>query len=208
MNILRTLLVSTALVAAPALAGPLITVSGGTPSTLGNGPYTLGYSFTASTSFRVQGLGVFDAGGDGFLEGHDVGLWDGAGNLLASTSLAQGTSGTLISGFRFASVSPLSLAAGTYRVGAFFSNVPADPLYFPNSGTVTAANGFSYLGGAYGGGTSLAFPNFDNGAGGYIGANVLGSVPEPAAWGLMIVGFGAVGSAYRRRRAQISVTYA
>ena len=33
-------------------------------------------------------------------------------------------------------------------------------------------------------------------------------VPEPAAWGLMLVGFGLVGGAMRRRRQSVRVTYA
>lgn len=37
----------------------------------------------------------------------------------------------------------------------------------------------------------------------------LAAVPEPAAWGLMIVGFGAIGGALRRRqRTNVSVRYA
>lgn len=34
------------------------------------------------------------------------------------------------------------------------------------------------------------------------------AVPEPATWGLMILGFGAVGAAMRRRKTSVSVRYA
>lgn len=37
---------------------------------------------------------------------------------------------------------------------------------------------------------------------------VTSSVPEPATWGLMIVGFGMIGAASRRRRVKTTVTYA
>jgi PEP-CTERM motif len=38
--------------------------------------------------------------------------------------------------------------------------------------------------------------------------NVGGAVPEPASWALMIAGFGLVGSAMRRRKPSVSVSYA
>lgn len=34
------------------------------------------------------------------------------------------------------------------------------------------------------------------------------AVPEPATWGMMLIGFGAVGYGLRRKRAQVRVTYA
>ena len=45
------------------------------------------------------------------------------------------------------------------------------------------------------------------------GVNVVGrfitaAVPEPATWGMMILGFGVMGAALRRRRQQVRVTYA
>jgi hypothetical protein len=50
---------------------------------------------------------------------------------------------------------------------------------------------------------------------GYIGArdfstttDLLAAVPEPASWALMIAGFGLVGSAMRRRKPSVSVSYA
>jgi hypothetical protein len=38
------------------------------------------------------------------------------------------------------------------------------------------------------------------------GSDVAGAVPEPATWGLMILGFGAIGCALRRRRASAAMT--
>lgn len=49
---------------------------------------TLGYRFRATTSFAVDALGVFDAGGNGFgasgTRSRSVGLWNDTGGLLAS----------------------------------------------------------------------------------------------------------------------------
>jgi hypothetical protein len=55
--------------------------------------------------------------------------------------------------------------------------------------------------------SALAIKNSGDNAGsltlnqGYVGVPV-GSVPEPASWALMILGFGGVGATLRRRRAQ------
>src|SRR4051794_38628522 len=47
--------------------------------------WSLGYQFTANTSATITGLGVFDFIQDGLDGAQQVGLWDGQGNLLAST---------------------------------------------------------------------------------------------------------------------------
>jgi len=38
--------------------------------------------------------------------------------------------------------------------------------------------------------------------------DVTGEVPEPATWAMMLVGFGAIGMATRRRNAAVRVTFA
>jgi PEP-CTERM motif len=64
---------------------------------------------------------------------------------------------------------------------------------------------------------SITFgPNPSNTTGGAIGIDNLtigsegsiAAVPEPASWALMIAGFGLVGSAMRRRKPSVSVSYA
>lgn len=42
----------------------------------------------------------------------------------------------------------------------------------------------------------------------YTGSFTLATVPEPATWAFMILGFGAVGMFMRRRKANVSVSYA
>lgn len=46
----------------------------------------------------------------------------------------------------------------------------------------------------------------DDTLGGYLDTISLSAVPEPATWAMMIVGFGMVGGAMRRRRTQTAVT--
>jgi hypothetical protein len=47
-------------------------------------PFTLGYSFSTTTPFHIDALGVYD---DGLGSVRRVGLWDSAGNLLTSTTI-------------------------------------------------------------------------------------------------------------------------
>ena len=42
----------------------------------------------------------------------------------------------------------------------------------------------------------------------FFGTQDAGAVPEPATWAFMIFGFGAIGGAMRRRKAQVKVSYA
>lgn len=201
-------------VATPAFAdAPAVTVTG-TPGALANGPYTLGYAFSTSQTFSVSGLGLFDADSDGLASAHDVGIWDAAGNLLASTTVGAGASGSLVSGFRFSSVTPFNILAGTYRVGAVFLD-GSDFNFFGGDGVLTPATGVTFLSGAYANGATLADPTtLAGGAPAYIGGNVLlgnptAAVPEPATWGMMLLGFGAAGYAMRRRaKVRTNVSFA
>jgi PEP-CTERM motif len=64
--------------------------------------------------------------------------------------------------------------------------------------------------------TTARYFSYGNGPTGLVGGGGLvtrfdlinGAVPEPASWALMIAGFGLVGSAMRRRKPSISVSYA
>ncbi len=179
----------------------------GSPDTLGNPPFTLGYAFTLSEAFTASGLGIFDAGGDGLASVHEIGLWDSGGTLLASTSIT-GSSGSLIDGFRYNSISSLSLAAGTYTIGSTFSD-GLDPVYFFSP--VTSAPGFTYDLSRFATGAALANPTNADGRTGYFGPNLLlsAAVPEPATWALLLLGFAAIGGTMRakQRKQVVSVSY-
>ena len=85
------------------------------------GAATVGWSFTANSDLTVTELGYFDYGGNGLGEAHPVGIWDDTGNLLGSTTVQ--TNGTLIGGFRYASVPAIALESGrNYVIAGFQSN--------------------------------------------------------------------------------------
>ena len=164
----------------------------------GDGHWTLGWSFNVTTTQQLLGLGVFDAGSDGLLTDHQVGLWDTSGTLLASVVVKSGD--TLVDGFRFASITPFTLNAGsTYFVGA--ADLGFGDAYWL-AGNVTTAPGITYLASRYAQGSGLNFPEGLGDNVGYLGGNILlgSAVPEPATWAMMIIGFGAVGSMVRTSR--------
>ena len=86
---------------------------------------SLGFVFTANANFNVTSLGYYDDQGDGFLTPHEVGIFDSSGTLLASTTLAAGTSGALgPNDFRYQAITPLALVAGdTYTIAGLSPNI-------------------------------------------------------------------------------------
>lgn len=197
------------LAALPALAAPAVVVSNATgPSSLGNPPYTLGWSFSTNDAITVNALGVFDSGLDGLAGRYQVGLWNSGGTLLASATVAAGVSAPLTDQFRYASVAGVSLAAGqTYTIGALIES-SADAVLFPGevNGFATAAE-INFLQSRFVDGATLANPTSTGGAlPGYLGPNFLfnveaNEVPEPATLLLVAMAITALG-AHRARRAR------
>jgi hypothetical protein len=70
----------------------------------------IGWSFTANTDVQVGALGMWDEGGDGFVEDVNVGLWTDSGTLLGLATV--GSTDGLDAGFRFAAITPVLLTGG------------------------------------------------------------------------------------------------
>jgi hypothetical protein len=178
----------------------LLSITNETALPLGNPPFTLGWEFTVNIDVLITDLGLYDASLNGLAESHDLGLFSSGGALLASATIPSGTSGTLIDQFRYVSIAPIWLLAGsTYRIGAVYTS-GLDALVFPGFGaTVVSTNpSISYLDSRFAVSGTLANPTLSGGQGGYFGPNLNGTaVPEPATLALMGAGLAAL---YRRRR--------
>jgi hypothetical protein len=106
---------------------------------------TFGYAFTLSSPVLVTNLGLFDSENNGLTASHAVTIWTSTGTQLVQATIPAGTGATLINGFRYVSIAPFFLPAGTYTIAGFYPFLNAiDPVLFGTS--TTSASGVSYAG--------------------------------------------------------------
>ncbi len=163
---------------------------------------TVGFVFTTNSALSVTALGWFGTNG-AVNASHEIGIWNAGGTLLGSATVTPGAvDGTNV---RYIGVTPISLASGQqYFIGGRDTLGDGDNYLTSVSDLVTDA-AITFNGSATSAaGTGFAFPGSINNisTGGRFGANFqfsVAAVPEPQSWALMIVGFGLVGGAMRRR---------
>jgi hypothetical protein len=198
---------------APSLAD-VLQVSAGQ---IGNQVYSgVGIEFQVNSAITVSGLGIYDSGQDGIAASSpplSAYLFTGTGIVEASSTFSHSDPGTLdpaSGGYRFKSISPLTLTPGLY-VLAGYGWSSSDPEHNSNvNGTPdtfnTAGGALTYIGSPFGGGNDPAgtFPtvtccgNIDFFSAANIEFNVA-AVPEPSTWLMMILGFACVGLVAARK---------
>jgi len=166
---------------------------------------TLGWGFSLATPLTVTDLGFFD-GNSGLVDPHPVGIWDSAGTLVAEATVPSGIAATLVSGFRFVPISPVSLSAGAFTIGAYANGTSPDPFRFEvPSFTPVAGLSFGPVD-LFTRGDSLTRPTTAADVftqGGYFGPNFLVSapteIPEPGTIGITLMGLAIVTGRVLRR---------
>lgn len=147
---------------------------------------TIGWEFTLDSPVTVTRLGFYDYDGDGFVTDHSVAIWDDAASMMVSTELTTDMEPGE-QGFIWNSVAPITLSAGTYRIGAsvsdnedyYYSAVESKNLAYPVifKGRVAIVGAFDYP------------VNFDDTIDGRFGPNFAYVVPEPSTMFLLGTGF-------------------
>ncbi len=181
------------------------------PATPGNQAWggTLGLDFDVNTKFTVTSLGSFDAGRDGITNDIFVGIFDATTGLLVAPAINLNGTANIGGAYDSVSITPITLTAGHYQLAAWGYNNASDTNY--NNGGPGGAITFNTFFGALTAVSSHysdfnapgAFAtNPDNGSTRYGAGTFAGFVPEPATWGMMIVGFGMIGATLRRRSVQ------
>lgn len=192
---LKTIVAALALWGGPAAAQVLTEYRAGA-SQASAGTYYLGQSFTIPTAGSFNGF-TFNF----YSNANNTAV--APGTLFLYNAAYTGTPTQLGT----PSASLLGSATGANNVYTFNGvTLSGNTQYFAYSNAASPQVRFGS--GGYAGGMGYQA----NGAGSAfasIGTNdinfTVGAVPEPAAWGLMIVGFGAVGGTLRRRRRTIAL---
>jgi hypothetical protein len=106
---------------------------------------TLHSKVLISLTFKNERTYSYDAGLNGLVNSHQVGIWNSTGTLLISGTVASGTTDPLVGKFRYtnALTGILTLAAGDYVIGG---STTGDPIVgvIP-SGNVTTAPNITFL---------------------------------------------------------------
>ena len=163
MGGVNALLVGTLAIPTPAQALSALSFSGDTNAggtTSFNSTRGFAFNVLDPNGITVTDLSIFDRAGNGLAEGHNIGLWNSAGTLLASATASAGTVNPLsVNGlFRTVDIVDFLLPQGNnYAVGAFFLNGSGDNQAFGINGLTTPTE-ISYVTGRLIANGSLAFP--------------------------------------------------
>jgi hypothetical protein len=198
---------------APAAASTIaVDVTGGTFRLCNPQPEpgcSVGWAFEVHSPITVVSLAVFDRGSDGLVESHDVGIFDGLGALLESTTIANGATPVASADpggrWLFRSIDPLTLDPGTYVIAAFYLNQSSDSLRM--NAPLIAIPEVTFLGGrAEFSVSALTFPMqgpFPGLEPSVFGPTfAIGTVPEPGSMLLVTAGLVAV---MRRRGLRVII---
>ena len=203
MKIALATLAASALALTPAASAATIAASIAVSSTgnAANFNVTLGWAFTLEIPVLVSDLGFWDNGSNGLAGAQTVDIWTSAGVLKVTGIVPAGTGAPLLNSFRYISVTPVALPAGSYTIGAYSNGSPDLVAISP---IITTDAAVTYAGSRSAFTSGIGFPSGDTlsapGGNSYFGPNFqfTATAPEPASAALL--GLGTLLLAAHRRR--------
>lgn len=147
--------------------------------------FAAGGATSAAVSFTLNGYASLDGADNGYTDVFTLSL-NGTDILSGSWNMGGGGNNTLY----FAPVgSSISVSSpGGWAGGTGLFNVPLALISGANTLTLSYSGNYQGLGDEGWGVSDL---------------KVSGAVPEPASWAMLIIGFGVVGAAARRRKTHV-----
>lgn len=125
---------------------------------------TVGWGFTVDNKIIVTDLGYYDAGGDGLVSDHEVGLFR-VSDLSLMTSGTVTTTDAITGLFRYTAVTPVTLEPGqTYYVAGYdppFTASPYDAIGIPAISNLSWAPGITFEGWDWENSASLQFTSYN-----------------------------------------------
>ena len=194
--------------APPALAASLgVDITGA--GVAGQNPvaFTIGWGVDVVSPVRVTALGIWDEGSNGLLVTHEVGLWNGSGALLASTTVSAGTAATPVPSVQgngqwlFEDIPDIILPVGHFVLG---STSAGDDFRANQAGFILDPDLANFDPAQFAVGANLQFPDLD--AEGSLGISLFGPnfllepvvTPVPLPASLALLGLGLLGFGARR----------
>jgi len=147
--------------------------------------YAFGAGDTVKLSWELSGAQRGVTASDGFLAGFTFG---------SATSVSDYTLGGAYGNFNFGGFTTTGTVTTTNIGGATPFQLYSLSFKALSAGTLTAR-----IGDAFPNNNDNVGPILDN-----VNLSITNAVPEPAAWTMMIVGFGMAGAALRRRKALLT----
>jgi hypothetical protein len=101
---------------------PIMDFTGGQPTSVADNPFTFGYSFNVTGTLDIVGLGFFNPTVVPYSGARQVGLWNVAGDLVASATVDPATASEIPSTsgegvWLEQRITPVDLKAGGYTLG-------------------------------------------------------------------------------------------